>query len=74
MEILDGYTELTHNDKELLDMLISLKSNHLKVIVDNDGVWVDDVVKDDVVGQFDKYGYELVHAIFEYLGVNVDFC
>ena len=58
-------------DKELFEMLKENDNYH--VGVDNDYVWVEDK-NGKFVESFNKYGFHLLVEIFNFIGIEADYC
>ena len=66
-------------DKKMLETLIQDKGKQYRVVIDNDSVWVEDKTKDEenedvLIHKFTEFGYYLLQQVFEYLGLDADFC
>lgn len=59
---------MTENDKELMNILMKEKEKCI-VSVDNDDVSVYLKDDDELIGTFDKFGYNLLNDLFNYLGI-----
>lgn len=61
--------------KEEIDLLEKAKRNpeRYSIEVDNDIIFLLDLDKDEVVGDFRLYGQEMIVALLKYLGINANF-
>lgn len=63
---------MSPEEKEWLDKVKCDK--HYQIVVDNDSIWIDDVVEENCVFQFDDYGEDFIVSILRYLGFNATHC
>ena len=61
------------NTNEVLDFIMENKNNYY-VTVDNDSVWVSKKSDDEFYISFDKFGYHLLVDVFNYFGIEADYC
>jgi membrane-bound lytic murein transglycosylase MltF len=59
---------MNENDKKLMELLMQNKGKY-RVYVENDSVSVFDE-KEELIGDFSEFGYELLNHVFQYLEID----
>lgn len=45
-----------------------------KIIIDNDGIWVEEFDNNECVYTFTSYGYNFVYALLNLMCINAEYC
>ncbi len=66
-------SNFTQEDHDWFERVQKMEYRY-KIVIDNDSVWVDDILEGTCVYTFNSYGYEFIHALLKDMGINVSFC
>lgn len=58
---------------------VSFFPEQYKVVIDNDCIWVENIVTEvedepECLYTFSSYGYYFIHAVLNDMGINAEFC
>ena len=57
------------------DWLLKIKGNpNYKIVVDNDSIWIDGLIEDDMVFEFQSYGQDFIVDMMNELGYYTEHC
>lgn len=45
-----------------------------KIVIDNDQVWVEDYVEEEIVYEFNSFGDELLYEVLNHFGCKAEWC
>ena len=61
--------------KEEREWLRKIKDNpSYKIVVDNDSIWIDGLIEDDMVFEFQSYGQDFIVDMMNELGYFAEHC